>query len=107
MPTTSPFLNVVGSSGSSVSSSRCGSPYACGVAAARTYSQRGVMTPMPNDTWRINQVNGHRGPTAAMKKPRDYGVRNMALLYTRIDSRRAGGNEDQHVSGPRRWGDRH
>ena len=35
----------------SVSSTMTGSPNSSGVAAAMTYSQRGVMTPTPNDTW--------------------------------------------------------
>ena len=36
---------------SSVSSTMIGSPQAVPVAAASTYSQRGVMTATPNDTW--------------------------------------------------------
>ncbi len=50
MPTMSPGWMRDGSSGSSVSSVMIGSPYSAGVAAASTYSQRGVMTPMPNET---------------------------------------------------------
>jgi hypothetical protein len=37
--------------GSSVSSTISGSPHILGVAAARTYSHRGVMTATPKDTW--------------------------------------------------------
>src|SRR3954467_10623301 len=48
MPTTSPAETVVGSQASSVSSVMIGSPYRSGVAAASTYSHRGVITPTPN-----------------------------------------------------------
>src|SRR3989338_2728594 len=48
MPTTSPADMVVGSQASRVSSVMMGSPYFSGVAAASTYSQRGVITPTPN-----------------------------------------------------------
>src|SRR5262245_7380131 len=51
IPTTSPALIVDKSIVSSVSSTIAGTPYDSGVAAASTYSQRGVMTPIPNDTW--------------------------------------------------------
>src|SRR6185436_16680608 len=47
MPMTSPDERVLGSQGSSVSSVIRGSPYDSGVAAARTYSHRGVITPTP------------------------------------------------------------
>src|ERR1700690_3702220 len=40
-----------GSTGLRVSSTRMGSPKLLGVAPARTYCQRGVMTAVPNDTW--------------------------------------------------------
>src|SRR6187455_309143 len=50
MPTTSPGPASAGSNRSRVSSMSRGSPYASGVAEASTYSQRGVMTPMPNET---------------------------------------------------------
>src|ERR1700722_18873684 len=40
-----------GSSWLRVSSTRIGSPNFLGVAPARTYCQRGVMTAVPNDTW--------------------------------------------------------
>ena len=43
--------DLVMSMGSSVSSTRWGSPHCVPVAAARTYSHRGVMTATPNDTW--------------------------------------------------------
>src|SRR5260221_11600232 len=49
MPTTSPFAISFRSIGSSVSSTRWGSPHVVPVAAARTYNQRGVMTATPND----------------------------------------------------------
>src|ERR1044072_9402563 len=47
IPTTSPDETVAGSQASSVSSVIRGSPYDSGVAAARTYSHRGVITPTP------------------------------------------------------------
>src|SRR6266487_5758793 len=50
MPTTSPASMDRTSTDSSVSSTRCGSPHRVPVAAARTYSQRGVMTATPNDS---------------------------------------------------------
>ncbi len=50
MPTTSPAAMTDGSKLSSVSSISSGVPNDSGVAAASTYNQRGVMTPMPNDT---------------------------------------------------------
>src|SRR4051812_20351569 len=50
MPTTSPAEIVSGLMVSSVSSTMTGSPQAVPVAAARTNSQRGVMTATPNDT---------------------------------------------------------
>src|SRR5215471_347388 len=49
MPTTSPLETVSGFQRSRVSSVTIGSPYDSGVAAASTYSHRGVMTPTPND----------------------------------------------------------
>src|SRR5688572_1806616 len=49
MPTTSPLFTCDMSSGSSVSSRMFGSPQVVPVAAASTYSQRGVMTATPND----------------------------------------------------------
>src|SRR6185437_4876413 len=49
MPTTSPGDRAAGSMGSNVSSTTCGSPHRVPVAAARTYSQRGVMTATPNE----------------------------------------------------------
>src|SRR5262252_3121609 len=49
MPTTSPLETVSGFQRSSVSSVTIGSPYDSGVAAASTYSHRGVMTPTPNE----------------------------------------------------------
>src|SRR3954468_19951565 len=49
MPTTSPEDTVAGFQGSRVSSVIIGSPYFSGVAAARTYNHRGVITPTPND----------------------------------------------------------
>src|SRR4051812_17893386 len=49
MPTTSPAETVAGFQDSRVSSVMIGSPYFSGVAAARTYSHRGVITPTPND----------------------------------------------------------
>src|SRR5438093_9783110 len=48
MPTTSPDDTLPGSHRSSVSYVTIGSPYSSGVAAARTYSHRGVITPTPN-----------------------------------------------------------
>src|SRR5271167_3781182 len=48
-PTTSPLLTFRGLSSSSVSSQMTASPKALGVAEARTYSQRGVMTAVPNE----------------------------------------------------------
>src|SRR4026209_919317 len=51
MPTTSPGWMPEGSSTSRVSSVVRGSPYWRGVAAASTYSHRGVMTPTPNARW--------------------------------------------------------
>ena len=50
MPTTSPLAIWFKSMGSSVSSTMMGSPHLVPVAAASTYSQRGVMTATPNDT---------------------------------------------------------
>src|SRR5439155_20501348 len=50
MPTTSPEAIAEKSTGSSVSSTRQGSPHSVPVAAASTYNQRGVMTATPNDT---------------------------------------------------------
>src|SRR6185312_9072290 len=47
MPATSPAATVSISSGSSVSSHKIGSPDSSGVAAARTNSQRGVITAVP------------------------------------------------------------
>src|SRR5262245_45290208 len=49
MPTTSPASTAAGSNGSRVSSTTNGSPNRAGVAAARTYIHRGVMTDIPND----------------------------------------------------------
>ena len=49
-PTTSPGASCAASKGSSVSSATIGSPHREGVAAASTYSHRGVMTAVPNDT---------------------------------------------------------
>src|SRR5690349_9210855 len=49
MPTTSPGSIVASSSGSSVSSTMNGSPHRSPVAAASTYSQRGVITATPKD----------------------------------------------------------
>src|SRR3954463_12165438 len=51
MPTMSPAVMMLGSNGSSVSSIRRGSPNVAGVAEASTYSHRGVMTPIPKETW--------------------------------------------------------
>src|SRR4026208_1133647 len=51
MPTRSPPLMVSRSSGSSVSSTMFGGPYAAGVAAPSTNSQRGVITPTPKERW--------------------------------------------------------
>src|SRR5436309_2413830 len=50
MPTTSPDAIAEKSTGSSVSSTRHGSPHSVPVAAASTYNHRGVMTATPNDT---------------------------------------------------------
>src|SRR5678815_4764495 len=47
----SPPLMVSRASGSSVSSIMRGGLYAAGVAAPRTKSQRGVITPTPNERW--------------------------------------------------------
>src|ERR1043165_5802710 len=49
IPTTSPLWMSSKLTGSSVSSTRWGSPHVVPVAAARTYNQRGVMTATPND----------------------------------------------------------
>src|SRR5437868_12764399 len=49
IPTTSPLAIWSRSIGSKVSSRIFGSPHVVPVAAARTYSQRGVMTATPND----------------------------------------------------------
>src|SRR5438477_5413334 len=49
MPTTSPLAMTLGSTWSSVSSIRFGSPQRDPVAAASTYSHRGVITATPND----------------------------------------------------------
>src|SRR5947207_8161859 len=49
IPTTSPAWTLAESQGSNVSSVISGSPYESGVAAARTYNHRGVITPTPND----------------------------------------------------------
>ena len=51
MPTTSPGPTWLSSNGSRHSSTRIGSPHLRGVAAASTYSQRGVMTATPNEKW--------------------------------------------------------
>src|SRR5215217_3683528 len=51
IPTTSPAWMVVSSMSSSDSSTMIGSPHSVPVAAARTKSQRGVMTATPNETW--------------------------------------------------------
>src|SRR3954470_23263926 len=51
MPTMSPAVMTPGSNGSRVSSIRRGSPNVAGVAEASTYSHRGVMTPIPKETW--------------------------------------------------------
>src|SRR6266545_7286996 len=51
MPTTSPAVMARVSNRSRVSSTSRGSPCDDGVADARTYSHRGVITPMPNETW--------------------------------------------------------
>src|SRR5439155_22704390 len=51
IPTTSPGAMIAGSIGTSVSSTRFGSPHREPVAAASTYSQRGVMTATPKETW--------------------------------------------------------
>src|SRR5579863_5081355 len=48
MPTTSPAEMLSGSRLSNVSSQISGSPNSIGVAVANTYSQRGVMTAVPN-----------------------------------------------------------
>src|SRR5262245_31644642 len=50
IPTTSPDRMDAGSTGSSVSSTSRGSPHLTPVAAASTYSHRGVMTATPNET---------------------------------------------------------
>src|SRR4029453_6680725 len=47
----SPACTPSTSNGSKVSSTICGRPYTAGVAPANTKSQRGVMTPTPNDKW--------------------------------------------------------
>src|ERR1017187_7070764 len=47
IPTMSPGFIEPGTSSSSVSSQMIGSPNGLGVAAARTYSQRGVITAVP------------------------------------------------------------
>jgi len=49
MPTTSPGAIASTASGSSVSSTIYGSPQRLPVAAAKTYSQRGVITATPKD----------------------------------------------------------
>src|SRR5579864_8891279 len=49
IPTTSPLVTFSGLSNSSVSSQMTASPKALGVADARTYSQRGVITAVPNE----------------------------------------------------------
>src|SRR5215216_2867598 len=51
MPTMSPALTDAKSRGSSVSSAMLGVPYLAGVAPASTNSQRGVITPTPNERW--------------------------------------------------------
>ncbi len=50
IPTVSPGATLATSKGSSVSSAIRGVPKCGGVAAANTYSQRGVMTAVPNET---------------------------------------------------------
>ena len=50
MPTMSPAEMTDVSKTSRVSSTSVGVPNDSGVAEARTYSHRGVITPMPNDT---------------------------------------------------------
>src|SRR3954471_21737532 len=61
MPTTSPAMIDSGSRVSRVSSTMRGSPQAVPVAAASTYSQRGVMTATPNDTL-LGLIRCTRGP---------------------------------------------
>ena len=51
IPTTSPGCTCCASNTSSVSSQMIGLPKRAGVAAASTYSHRGVITAVPNETW--------------------------------------------------------
>src|SRR6516225_8727987 len=62
MPTTSPDAIVETSIRSSVSSTRQGSPHSVPVAAANTYSQRGVITATPNDK-SLGLIRWTREPT--------------------------------------------
>src|SRR5439155_17580917 len=79
MPTTSPAAKSAGSTWSSVSSTRCGSPQREPVAAARTYSQRGVMTATPNDK-SLGLIRCTRGPTDTSSRLLGRTARVMRLL---------------------------
>src|SRR5712691_9177087 len=91
MPTMSPALIVEMSMASSVSSTMRGGPYDSGVAPASTYSQRGVITPMPNDTWLgLTRCIDIRGLRAALSAgAREHSTILPSVTGGRIDRLRA------------------
>src|SRR5262245_36865227 len=95
MPTTSPGATARGSNGSSVSSTIAGVPYSAGVAPASTYSQRGVITAVPNDRslglirWtRTMALSERRGDFLA--EPREEARGGERRLLRRLAHRDAG-----------------
>src|SRR6187401_703621 len=85
IPTTSTLAIWLKSMGSSVSSRILGSPHWVPVAAARTYSQRGVITATPNDKL-LGFIkctrDGNRSPLSGMQYhtvSQDHTGRNLPL----------------------------
>src|SRR6187399_50363 len=74
MPTTSPAWIAVRSTRSSVSSTRWGSPHFVPVAAASTYSHRGVMTATPNE-WSLGLIRCTRDRNGISK------LHHLSLSY--------------------------
>src|SRR5438552_13345624 len=93
MPTTSPASMDLTSTDSSVSSTRCGSPHRVPVAAARTYSQRGVMTATPNDS-SLGLMRWTRGVIELLKSPQVITPRRLNVgnqpVVTVITAREGG-----------------
>src|SRR5262245_18497654 len=99
MPTTSPGAIVEKSTGSSVSSTRRGSPHSRPVAAARTYSQRGVITATPNES-SLGLMRCTRGVTRpsidgvqSHFAVRDFELRDHGEFVRAVDSRSTAANQ--------------